>query len=147
MLTRLLDRIRIRNAREQDGQPVTVLAAAILLLEVAWADHDISDEEIAILRSALTTQFELDGTTLDALIEESRQAQAQSVGVQPYTQAINESWNEQERFELVVNLWRLAYAGAGVDPLEEHTIRRIADLLYLSHRRFIEAKFLARQSA
>lgn len=146
MLNRLLDRLRIRPPQEEDAQPVTVLAAAILLLEVAWADHEISEEEIAILRSALTTQFNLDAATLDTLIEDSRQAQAQSVGVHAFTQTINENWSEGERFELVVNLWRLAYAGPGVDPLEEHTIRRIADLLYLSHTRFIEAKILARPS-
>ena len=147
MLNRLLNRVRNRDVPGEDAERITLLAAATLLLEVAWADHEISDAEIKVLRSVLRTQFKLDAEKLDSLIEDSRDAQAQSVGLQAFTQAINENWTEMERFDLVVSLWRLAYAGAGVDPLEEHTIRRIADLLYLSHTRFIEAKILARGSA
>ena len=40
---------------------------------------------------------------------------------------------------------QVAAVSNGIDRFEEHTIRRIADLLYLSHDRFIEAKLRARK--
>jgi uncharacterized tellurite resistance protein B-like protein len=43
-----------------------------------------------------------------------------------------------------VQLWRLALSDAELDRFEEHTIRKIAELLYVSHVRFIEAKQRAR---
>jgi uncharacterized tellurite resistance protein B-like protein len=38
----------------------------------------------------------------------------------------------------------LALADDRIDKFEEHTIRQAADLLYLSHSRFIEAKLKAK---
>ena len=45
---------------------------------------------------------------------------------------------------MVTALWRVALASDGLDRFEEHTIRQAADLLYLSHNRFIEAKLTAK---
>ena len=80
------------------------------------------------------------------LLKTHRNGFKEHVGVQSYTRYLNEALGEQEKFDVVTALWRIAHASNGVDRFEEHTIRRIADLLYLSHDRFIQAKLLARQS-
>jgi uncharacterized tellurite resistance protein B-like protein len=69
------------------------------------------------------------------------------VGVYGYTRTINESFTEEQKFELVTALWRLALADDGLHRYEEHTIRKIAELIYLSHSRFIEAKLTAKRDA
>jgi uncharacterized tellurite resistance protein B-like protein len=122
------------------------LAATALLLEVAWSDHDLADAELADVRRAVSATFDIDGAALDELLAASQDLHADSVGVQGFTRAITDVWDESRRFELVVSLWRLALADGQIHHYEEHSIRRIADLLYLSHQRFIEAKLVAKRT-
>ncbi len=146
MLKEFLSRLT-EPAEETDPEHLVALAAAALLLEVAWADQDFADAELAIIEQQLKTQFALDDDELSALMAESRQAQENSVGLYRYTRIINEHWNEDRKYELVTALWRLALAENGLHRYEEHTIRKIAELLYLSHTRFIEAKLTAKRGA
>ena len=121
------------------------LAAAVLLFEVAWADQRISDVEIETVRRTLVREFGIDESTVDALVAESRSQHEDSVGVHRFTRAIVDAWSPEQRFQLVVQLWRLAYCDAGLDKYEDATIRKVADLLYVSHRDFIAAKRLAKR--
>ncbi len=145
MLAQLLDKIRNRDAStEAPGDNLVPIAAATLLMEVAWADHDIADEELQIIRSALAAQFALASEVINDIIEESREHHDESVGLHRFTRTINDAWEEPQKFELVRKLWELALADESLDRFEEHMIRKIAELLYVSHPRFIEAKLAAR---
>jgi uncharacterized tellurite resistance protein B-like protein len=44
-------------------------------------------------------------------------------------------------------MWRVAYADAELSAYEQHTIRKIADLLYVPHRAYIAAKLRARDAS
>lgn len=144
VLTNLLNRLK-QPAEAPDSSHLQALAAAALLLEVAWADHEIADEEIALIEKQLREQFGLSAEETGELVAQSRRDHEESVGLYSYTRTINEAWSEEQKFDLVTALWRLALADAGLDRYEEHTIRKIAELLYLSHSRFIEAKLTAKR--
>lgn len=146
MLGRLLAKLQA-PLREDEQQPSVELAAAVLLFEVAWADHDISDVELQTVREALIREFGIDAATVDELVAESRSQHEDSVGVHRFTRAIVEVWTSEQRFQLVVQLWRLAFCDAHVDKYEDAAIRKIAELLYVSHREFISAKRTARRLA
>lgn len=145
MLMKLLKRISTPQ-NESDPNRLVALAAAALLLEVSWADQDISERELALIDTALQRTFGLGAEDSLELIEQSRRDHAESVGVYGYTRAINDSWDEPAKFDLLVALWRLAFADDELNRHEEHHIRRIAELLYLSHDRFIEAKLKAKET-
>ena len=145
MILKLFKRLT-EPAAESDPQRLVALAAAALLLEVSWADHDISDAELAGIARALQRTFGLGESETAELLDQSRQEHAESVGVYGYTRAINENWDEPAKFELVVALWQLALSDDDLNSHEEHVIRKIADLLYLSHARFIEAKLKAKRN-
>lgn len=148
MLKSLLSRLTApADADGADSERTIALAAAALLLEVAWADHHISDEELALIESELERDFALSAEDVAALVAESRRAHEESVGLYRYTRTINEHWSEERKFQLVEALWRLALGNDGLHRYEEHTIRKIAELLYLSHSRFIEAKLSAKRDA
>ena len=144
MLARLLERIQTRATRDV-AQPSVELAAAVLHFEVAWADHHISDVELETLRQTLVEEFRMDTATVDELLAESRSQQKDSVGVQRFTRALVDAWTPRQRFQLVLNLWRLALCDAGLDKHEDATIRKIADLLYVDPSDFIAAKREARR--
>ena len=144
MISRLLEHLRGKNEEQGADDHLIALSAATLLLEVAWADHDIADAELDTTRNALIRQFGLDGEEADEIIAESREHHEDSVGMHAFTRTLVEAFDEQQRFELLTHLWRLAYSDMTIDRFEEHTIRKISELLYVSHARFIEAKRLAR---
>jgi uncharacterized tellurite resistance protein B-like protein len=41
-------------------------------------------------------------------------------------------------------MWEVAYADGRLDRYEEHMIRQVADLLYLSHSDFIRTKLASK---
>ncbi len=145
LLSNLLE--RFRNTASSAAEPVALpVAATALLLEVAYADQHASESELAQIQQAVMRHFNLDATTVDELLADAANLYGESVGAQPFTRALTDVWDEPQRYALVVSLWRVALAEAGIDPLEEHRIRRIADLLYLSHKRFIQAKLEAKRT-
>tara|TARA_B100000029_G_C17414683_1_gene902040 strand:- start:623 stop:1066 length:444 start_codon:yes stop_codon:yes gene_type:complete len=147
MLSQLLARLREPIAtNDEETKELLPLAAAVLYLEVAWADHDIADAEIDKIRSRLAHQFKLPADQIEEIIDESRTQHDASVGIYRFTRTLNDGWDEPTKFELLVSLWELALIDDDLDAFEEHTIRKIAELLYLSHDRFIEAKIKARRS-
>ena len=139
----------LRLVKEPDEAPnrehLVMLAAAALLLEVSWADHDISVVELDLISKQLRRQFHLSVDEVSTIVAESKQHHDQSVGVHSYTQTINEAWDEPRKFELIVALWQLALSDDELNRYEEHIIRRIAELLYVSHDRFIAAKLRAKR--
>tara|TARA_A100001037_G_C15153529_1_gene641545 strand:+ start:10340 stop:10783 length:444 start_codon:yes stop_codon:yes gene_type:complete len=147
MLSQLLARLREPIAtNDEETKELLPLAAAVLYLEVAWADHDIADAEIDKIRSRLAHQFKLPADQIEEIIDESRTQHDASVGIYRFTRTLNDGWDEPTKFELLVSLWELALIDDDLDAFEEHTIRKIAELLYLSHDRFIEAKIKARRA-
>jgi len=148
VLQDLLKRIR-SMADEPEEQIATSLPLAVsaLLLEVAYADQRASDEELAQIRRVMADTFALSQTEIESLLDESFEHYQTSVGAQSLTRVLTEAWSEAQRYQLVVALWQVALAQDGISALEEHRIRHIADLLYLSHKRFIQAKQQARQQS
>ncbi len=57
-----------------------------------------------------------------------------------FTRLLNEQLSREERIRIVEMLWRVAFVDSVIDKYEEYYIRKIADLLYVSHRDYIKAK-------
>ncbi|MGO1233874.1 MAG: TerB family tellurite resistance protein, partial [Marinobacter sp.] len=55
--------------------------------------------------------------------------------------------DQQQKQMLLTSIWRVALADGRIDKYEEHLIRRMADLLHLNHREFMQARHQAEQDA
>lgn len=144
MFSRLLDLFRTEAQSELQIDPP--LAAAVLMFEVVWADHEISDAEVAMMTDLLAQQFDLHDQRVAEIIAESKISHDESVGVFPFTRVINENLSEEQKYQVIKSMWTIALVDNELDVLEEHTIRRVADLIYLPHARFIAAKKAARSA-
>lgn len=142
MLDRLLS--IFTEAEDDEPQLSVELAAAALMFEVIWADHEIKEDEIGELRRHLTHLFSIDDNQFTAILSDTRRLHDESVGLHQFTTALNDTLGPTEKIAIVSALWRIAYADDQLDVLEEHIVRRIADLLYVSHKDFIRAKLAAR---
>ncbi len=116
------------------------LAAAALMIEVAAADFEQSPEEREALVAALEKSFDLSAHDLQELVADAEQHHQDATSLYQFTSVLNENCTQPEKFQILVNLWRVAFADGELDKYEDHRIRRIAELLNLSHREFIQAK-------
>lgn len=143
LLERLLSNVDPETASVARDEQLK-LAAAALMVEVALADGTLDASEQTRMQRTLVEQIGVADSDAQLLLDSSVDAHAERVGVQDLTRALTENWSEPDRFQLIIALWQVAFADDQLDPHEEHRIRHIADLLYVSHRRFIEAKQIAR---
>lgn len=134
----------IRSDETEDAEIDVAVAAAALMFEVVWADHDIGEDELTTMSELLQNLFNLTAQRVSEIVEQTTVDHDSSVGVFPFTRALNEKLSQEEKFLVLRAMWSIALADEQIDSFEEHTIRRIADLLYVSHHRFIEAKLAAR---
>ena len=119
------------------------VATAMLLVEVTRADFIVEASERSRLRELLTRQFELSAAELDALLEQAESEVDHLVSIQHITRLLNQNYDHAMKVKVVEMMWQLVYADGVKDHYEEYLIRQVADLLYLSHGEFIQARHKA----
>jgi len=120
------------------------LAVAALLVEVAMADHQFSDQELASLSHSLIRKYSLSTDEISELISLAKSESNHATSLHQFTQIVNQHCDNKEKFNLVKAMWEMAYADGSIDKYEDYLIRKVADLIYLPHSEFIRAKSLAK---
>lgn len=119
-------------------------AAAALLLEMRLADQGGTQEELDVVHVAMRKAFDIGEGELQALIQQAHEAQGESVSYYDFTSQLRPGLDPGQRAELVEWLWRVALADARLDMHEEAMVRRVSDLLGVSHGEFIRRKLLVK---
>lgn len=120
------------------------LATAALLVEVATIDQHLDDREKQELQTLLIKTCELTDDEAKALMDNALEASSNAASLYDFTQSINQHCSYPQKLSLMTGLWRVAYADEILDKYEEHIIRRIADLIHVSHSDFIQTKIQVR---
>ena len=128
------------QVESNDDEHDEVLASAMLLLEVAWADHELEERELETIRGALTDLYQISEDEIDTVIQKAQEAHDASTGIYPFTSLLNEHLTHEAKQRLLDHLWRMNTFHGAEFHYEEYMIRRIADLLYCTHEEFIAAK-------
>lgn len=118
----------------------TTRAAAALMVEVAMADHELSEAEEAALPGLLRQYAELSTEEAIELIQLAHDDVEEAIALHEFTRHLNEEFTLEEKLDLITVLWRMAYADHYIDKYEENIIRRIADLLHLRHSEYMQCK-------
>ena len=116
------------------------MATAALMVEMLHVDERVTSEEDEKLRHILKQRFKLDTTEIEALIDLAHNEKHEATDYYSFTSLLNEHYTQQQKINLVEDLWQLAYADNKLDKYEEHLLRRLADLLHVPHRDFIRTK-------
>lgn len=143
-LEKLFDKLNTPNSTPVLSEHELNLAIAALLVEVATINQDFDDREWKQLQALLISECQLSQEEALAIAEEAEKASANSASLYDFTQRINQQCDYKQKIVLVEGLWKIAYADGELDKYEEHIIRRIADLIHVSHRDFIQAKIKVR---
>ena len=116
------------------------LASAALMVEVLHADDNVVEAEENELRRILEQRFELSQAEVAALIELAHDEKHAATDYYAFTSLLNEHYSQQQKIDLIEDLWRLAFADDELDRYEEHLLRRLAELLHVPHADFIRTK-------
>ncbi|MFS1704885.1 TerB family tellurite resistance protein [Aestuariibacter sp. GS-14] len=134
------------NASEPANAHSVEVATAALLYEVIRADNEVDHSEQAMLSAMLKDIFSLSDEEVMLVQASGSKRSEEAVDLVQFTQVLNQTLNEADKQQVIQGLWNVAYADNELAPLEEHIIRKIADLLYIPHSKYIHAKLTA-QSA
>ncbi|RDH83028.1 MAG: hypothetical protein DIZ80_12260 [endosymbiont of Galathealinum brachiosum] len=116
------------------------LAASALLIEMVLQDDHIDEKEVVVVKKLLTDQFDLSIEEADNLYVLAEEEKHQATDYHQFTKLIADHYTQPQKVQLIESLWRVAFADQVLDKYEEHMIRRISDLIHVSHKDFIMTK-------
>ena len=138
-------------SQEEDSQVHTEqqlqLASAALMIELGRSDRSFDTAETQAMIEILKSRYGLEQEALDELMALAEAEASEATSLYQFTSLMNEHFEYSEKVKLILNMWEVAFADGKIDRYEEHLIRKVADLLYLSHKDFIQGKQEARARA
>ena len=115
------------------------LASVALMLMVAHADFASSDDEHNLALAYVKREFALSDSAALAVVQLADKQASDATSLHQFTSGLKQL-SYEERLSLLDNLWQQAYADGVLDPNEEAMLRKIADLLFIRHSDYIQAK-------
>tara|TARA_B100001989_G_scaffold186209_1_gene135793 strand:- start:788 stop:1240 length:453 start_codon:yes stop_codon:yes gene_type:complete len=119
-------------------------ACAALLVEIAFADKDFDEREKESLKQSLLKSYAIDIETINEIINDAEKTVEESTSLYEYTRIVNDEFEYPQKLNLLENLWKVAYADETLDKYEEHLLRKISDLIHISHSDYINVKLKVR---
>ncbi|MCW8864001.1 MAG: TerB family tellurite resistance protein [Colwellia sp.] len=129
--------------KENDNELSLEIACAVLLCEVMRADSVYTEAEQEQLSLILTKQFDLNEQEVSTILAQAFELSENANDFYQFTSTLNQQYSLDERIKIVTLLWQVAYADGELASIEEHIIRKIADLLHLRHSEYIATKIAA----
>jgi uncharacterized tellurite resistance protein B-like protein len=133
------------------SQPATdralQLATAALLIEVTQADYHVTDGERAAVTRALKQAFGLTDAQTTELVALAEQQARDATSLYQFTHLIDKGFPPERKRKVVALLWDVVFADREMEPHEEQLVRRVADLIHVPHKDFIDTKIEARDAA
>jgi len=123
------------------------IACSVLLCEVMLADGQLDNAEQQKLKDIISSQFQLTQDEVTEIIKHSLLLCENATDFYQFTSKINANYSLEQRVKMLELLWQVAYADGELASIEEHIIRKIADLLHLRHSEYIQTKLNIQSAA
>ena len=121
-------------------------ACAALLVEIAFADKDFEEREKQSLKESLIQTYGIEESKIQEIIDDAQLTVNESTSLYGYTRIVNDEFEYNDKLDLLRNLWKVAYADGNLDKYEEHLLRKISDLIHISHSDYINIKLEIRDN-
>ncbi len=116
------------------------LAACALLLELAHADQEFTDDERLHIEEALTRHFAVSLDQARELIALADEERRRATDLYQFTSLITANYDEGQRLVLAEVMWRLVYADGELAKHESYLMRKLSSLLELRPGYLAEAR-------
>ena len=135
LFAQVVETISITDREQVDGQDrdhALRLATAVLMVDVARADHVFEESEFDRVLTLAESHFDLTPEEAAELVNEAGDHAEDIVSVHDFTSLLHEHLNEEEKARIISLLWQIAYADGRLDKYEDSLVLKISDLLYVS---------------
>lgn len=122
------------------------LACAALLIEVMNSDHQLDDREAAEFLDVLKVSLGVSDEAISELADLAEKQAKKATSLYEFTRLINDHYDYSQKIVLIENMWRIAFSDETLDRYEDHLIRKVSELIYVSHSDFIKSKLKVRDS-
>ena len=116
------------------------LAACALLLELAHADDEFTDDERDHLDAAVRRQFGLDHAQAEKLMALAEENRGDAVDLWQFTHLIADNYSLGQKMVLAEIMWGLVYSDGELASKEDYLMRKISNLLRLEAGYLAEAR-------
>ena len=145
-LTGIFAEIRAGSGEQTGvGEHDLELATALLLVELARADHSLADVEQQAIVSLLMTHFSLSEGEVESLVRQAESEADHAASLQSFTRKLNDELDRAGKLRIVEMLWEVAFADDELSKYEDSLVRKLGDLLYVSHRDQIRLRNIVMQ--
>lgn len=141
MLSRIVSLFAPQNVDAPESHDERVrLATCVLLLDIAGADNEFSPAECEHIIGTLQRRFSLSQEDAEELLQAAEASHSRSTDIFKYTSMINKGCSNEEKMDILREVWRVIYTDGTLDSHEDHLVHRLGRLLNLTHPQLIEAK-------
>jgi uncharacterized tellurite resistance protein B-like protein len=151
MIRKLMDRVA-DAITAGDDQPDTDrdeairMATAVLMIDVARADHVFDESEFDRVLELVQSHFDLPAEQAAELVVAANDKAEDLVSAYDFTKVLHERLDHGEKARIVSLLWQIAYADGRLDKYEDSLVLKISDLLHVSRGLVMRLKHDAQAS-
>jgi len=110
------------------------LAEAALMFHVIAVDGVVKPVEREHMVKVLSKHFELSDAETASLAKDAEIAEHESIDLYKFTSLLKQNLDEEERLDMVENLWEMVYADGHKHELEDNALWRISELIGVDTR-------------
>lgn len=121
------------------------IATCALFLEAAGSDFEFSEKEFDTVKNVLRNIFPISDEQIQKLINLADEKTNESVSLYEFTDILDKNLTNDEKFELMKNLWKILFADEKLSKYEEHLARIVNNNLRLTHNDFIASKLIVKK--
>ncbi|MBI5451284.1 MAG: TerB family tellurite resistance protein [Gammaproteobacteria bacterium] len=118
------------------------LATACLMIEVLRSDFKDQDAERQLINELMLQFTDLQPQEVAELLDLAEVEVKNASSLFQFTSLLDRELEYQDKVRVVTMLWQVVYADGHKDKYEEHLVRKVSDLLHVSHTDYIRCRHL-----
>ncbi|MDA0707278.1 MAG: TerB family tellurite resistance protein [Proteobacteria bacterium] len=123
------------------------MATAVLMIDVARADHVFDESELERVLQLVAAHFRLSPAEAAELVSRASDKAEELTSAYEFTRVLHQHLDVDEEARMVGLLWQVAYADGQLDKYEDSLVLKISDLLHVSRARVMRLKHDAKIEA
>ena len=145
MLRNLFDQLVGSISADDDATPenrdhAIHMATAVLMVDVARADHVFAEEELDSVLNLIEQHCQLEAEEAATIFNAASEKAEDLVSLHDLTKLLHANLDEDEKARVVGLLWQIAYADGTLDKFEDSLVLKISDLLHVNRARVMRLK-------
>lgn len=134
-----------KTSGKPDSQQLAVAATA-LMVQLSRVDRNEDERELQTIVDCAVSAHEVTPEEAKAILEDALAHADDATSLYEFTETLNAQLDQEGKQVILESIWRVAFADGRIDKYEEHLIRRMADLLHLNHREYMQCRHRAEQA-